>query len=294
MFLLNTTNSNRTIIFLTFLFLAGSVMAQESQKSSLSDEMEDSLSTLAIIPLKPGRASKVFGQVFRRYQKDQKKMKDDDKYLVSATFRQDSLASFTAQCVVSPYAGMDLFDNISVFTEDFVYDGQYELTRVDSTYIRRYLKHFARMSPTYVPMIYTLPGWNARSVGLNVKDLLYPLLDYNMTMRYYNYSVSRIEDSKGRRVYRIVFGREKKKKQYTYGDNVHDVGEVTGTAYFDGKTMRLMQFKGKARRPTDRYDININYRNDYEDRNDTLVLKRTIIAWKAEGAEIRARVMRQD
>ena len=72
------------------------------------------------------------------------------------------------------------------------------------------------------------------------------------------------------------------------------MGEVTGTAYFDGKTMRLMQFKGKARRPTDRYDININYRNDYEDRNDTLVLKRTIIAWKAEGTEIRARVTRQD
>ena len=58
--------------------------------------------------------------------------------------------------------------------------------------------------------------------------------------------------------------------------------------------MRLTQFKGKARRPTDRYDINIRYRNDYEDRSDTLVLNRTIIAWEAGDTEIRARVTRQE
>lgn len=284
----------RILLTLILQLACCAVSAQEHRESSIPTEMEDSLSSLSIIPLKPGRASKVFGQVFRRYQKDQKKIKEDDKYLVRATFRQDTLAPFTAQCVVSPYAGTDLFDNISVFTEDFVYDGQYDLTRVDSIYIRRYLKHFARMSPTYVPMIYTLPGGNSRPSGLNMKDLLYPLVDYNITLRYYNYAVYRIEDSRGRRIYRVVFARKNKKKHYTYAGNVHDVGEVTGTAYFDGKTMRLMQFNGKARRPTDRYDITINYRNDYEDKNDTLVLKRTIVKWKADETEIRASVTLRD
>lgn len=286
--------TNRIIFFSTLLLMAGSVVAQEPHELSSLNEMEDSLSSFSVIPLKSAQASKVLRLVIRRYHKDQKKINEKYKYHVSATFRQDSLAPFTAKCVVSPYAGMDLFDDISVFTEDFVYDGQYDLNKVDSIYIRRYLKHFARMSPTYVPMIYTLHRGNARPLGLNMKDLLYPLVDYDMTQQYYNYSVFRIEDSAGRRVYRIVFSRNKKKKQYMYAGNVHNVGEVTGTAYFDGKTMRLTQFKGRARRPTDRYDINIRYRNDYEEKNDALVLKRTIIAWKASDIEIQAKVTHQE
>ena len=148
------------------MLLAASAVAQESKEFSFPDEKEDSLNSLSIVPLKSARARRVVEKVIRRYQKDLKVIKEGHKYLVSATFRQDSLESFTAQCVVSQY--------------------------------------------------------------------------------------------------------------------------------FDGKTMRLTQFKGKARRPTDRYDINIRYRNDYEDRNDTLVLNRTIIAWEAGDTEIRARVTRQE
>lgn len=286
--------TNHTIFFSTLLLLADLVVAQEPQEFSSPNEKEDSLSSLSVIPLKSAQASKVLRLVIKQYDKDMNKINEKYKYHVSATFRHDSLAPFTARCVVSPYAGMDFFDNISVFTEKFVYDGQYDLTEVDSILIQRYLKHFARMSPTYVPMIYSLhlhsgDDW---SLGLNMKNLLYPLVDYGMTQQYYNYSVSRIEDSAGRRVYRIVFSRNKKKKQYMYAGNVYNVGEVTGTAYFDGKTMRLTQFKGRARRPTDRYDINIRYRNDYEEKNDTLVLKQTIIVWEAGHTEIQARVTR--
>ena len=156
-------------IFIFLLLLAGSVVPQEPQEFSSLDEKVDSMSSLSVIPLKSAKASKVLRLVIRRYHKDQEKINEKYKYHVSATFRQDSLAPFTAKCVVSPYAGMDLFDDISVFTEDFVYDGQYDLNKVDSIYIQRYLKHFARMSPTHVPMIYTLHRGNARPIGLNMK-----------------------------------------------------------------------------------------------------------------------------
>ena len=92
-----TTMTKPFVIFSALLLLAGSAVAQESKGFSFPDEREDSLNSLSIVPLKSARARRVVEKVIRRYQKDLKVTKEGHKYLVSATFRQDSLESFTAQ-----------------------------------------------------------------------------------------------------------------------------------------------------------------------------------------------------
>jgi len=287
MFLLNTTISNRTIIILTFLFLAGSVMAQESQESSLSDEMEDSLSSLSIIPLKPLKKKKILRQAIRRFRHDMQHEHDTRMFQMTMTVSRDSLEPFRVKCSIFAKSGIALNeDDVASCSKTFDYEGPYKLTPQDSAVIKGYIKHFAIISPVYVPRIFSIHSPRSSSFGYRIGDVLYPLKNYNQTCFYYETKAYHILDESDRKIYRMHFVRNGQKRYFRFGGKNYEAGEITGTAYIDGRTMYISQFNGTARLPNDKDEVYIVYKITYDEIDNKTFLKHIIAEWRFCGTKI--------
>ena len=70
------------------------------------------------------------------------------------------------------------------------------------------------------------------------------------------------------------------------------MGELTGSAYVDSRTLRLTQFKGNARLPTELHTIRIRYQNDYDEDKGLPVLQQTKLVWEAKGTKINATIQK--
>lgn len=283
----------RRLLFILSL-LAGALGAtsQEMLPPPFSAEMEDSVSALAIKPLKPSQMRKLLKQVIKRFKRDSEQEHEVSKYRIDATFNRDTLAPLSVCCTVSAEAGI-AFPHLSeaLQAHEFKYEGPYKLTRMDSIYIGHYLNTFPLLSPNHVPsVIHLLYGFH----GHIDKGTLLPFENYGETLLYYKIAAYRIANAAGKSVYRFVFtrnGMERFGKDQVYGKK-YDVGELTGTAYFDSKTLRITQFKGYVRLPTESHVLHIRYQNDYDEEDDSPVLRRTLIRWEGNGTEIKASVRR--
>lgn len=279
---------------LLLLTWAQAGLAQEPQEDSFFAEKEDSISALAIKPVK--KPYKLLKKVIKQLQLDSKQRPDVCKYNINATFRRETLESFSVNRSVTAEVGIDLKREDVKKTREFCYTGPYELHRQDSIFIRGYLNQFALLSPNHVPYMNavlvgkTSPYPSFRSLGIYLGEVLYPLKKYNTTSYYYNVTAYSIDDASGRGTYRLHFVRNREKHVVKYAGKVYDLGEVTGTAYFDSHTLHIMQFKGKARLLSHQHVVHLRYLIDYDTTGDTPVLRRIRLIWEAGGTVIEATV----
>lgn len=285
---------NRVLFFIIMLLSAVITSAQEPLESSFFADREDSISALAIKPVK--KPYKLLKKVIKQLQLDSQQRPDVCKYNINATFRRDALESFSVNRSVTAEAGIDLKREDVKKTREFCYIGSYELHRQDSSFIRGYLNQFALLSPNHVPYMNavlvgkTSPYPSFRSLGIYLGEVLYPLKKYKTTSCYYNVTAYSIDDASGRGTYRLHFVRNREKHTVKYAGKVYDLGEVTGTAYFDSHTLHIMQFKGKARLLSHQHVVHLRYHIDYDATGGTPVLRRIRIIWEAGGTVIEATV----
>lgn len=293
----------KRLLSIFLLLWAVQSFAQEPRDSAFA-EMEDSMSSLSITPLKPTLARKVLSKAIDKAEKDLQNKHKVDKYQINATFSRDSMASFSVSCDIL----IERNYTINYSIEKFIYEGPYTLTRQDSAYIVHYLEWFALIEHNKLPItspVRVVPTSHGMMVKLG--DILYPLKDYDTTLRYYYYSAYSIGDASGKGIYRLVFSRNKKKRlfenriklynkktrRFEYDYNKYEVGEIIGgTAYFDIHSFRITQFKGHARMPYDEHIINVHFQNNYDEENDIPILRQTKLVWEVKGTKIKATVQR--
>ena len=93
-------------------------------------------------------------------------------------------------------------------------------------------------------------------------------------------------------MYRFVFDRNEVIRVFKYAGRKYNVGEVTGMAYFDSRTLHITKFKGRARLISDQHVILLRYNIDYDITDNKSVLRRIKIEWDAGGTLINATVRR--
>ena len=285
--------TNRATVSLLLLLLVMAIYPQEQQNSSAYlEEMDDSISALAIKPIKPSQTKKLLKQIIKRFKQDLKQEHEVGKYRTDATFIREMLAPFSVCRIASAKPGIALSHPDNDYRSlKFDYEGPYELTYQDSSYINHYLNTFPKICSNYLPWVlhlyYTVHGHID-------KGPLLPFEKYSETMYYYRVTAYSIFDAAGRSVYRFTFARNGVKrygKDMVYGKK-YDVGELVGTAYFDSQSLRILQFNGKARVPTESHIINIRLQNDYDEDNGSPVLRQTKLVWEAKGTKIKAKIHR--
>ena len=205
--------------------------------------MEDSVSSLAIMPVK--NPKKLLERVVKQVCLDIERKRVNARYKVEATFGVGSKTPFTASCIFSAEAGLDL-ENVKI--EQFQYEGPFELSSQDSTLIKGWLFKYVGLSiirPNQ--LILDLDGVNSPSERF--RKIIAAFFRHDVITAY------SIRDDAGRGAYRISYEPENQKAYNT---------RQVGTAYFDAKTLHITQFKGKTTLPDRR--TSISYQIDYYDK----------------------------
>lgn len=268
---------NRIILITILLLQSCYCIAQSNQEEfSFSDEIEDSISALYIKPIpKPEMLLK---RIVERLQFDQKREHDVGRYLVEATFSQGTLVPFSASLVISAERGIGLE---KIKKEKFSYEGPYTLAQQDTFMISDFLVQFAALSPLHAHKAY----WEEYKA-------MSPLANTKETMRCYDVTADSIADEKGRAVLRFRF--EWKKRQRKDFDWERYQGEITGSAYFNSRTLQLKQFKGEAHLPSFKYSTRLRYMVDYHKSSKSPVLKQITILGTKDDMVMRATVREFD
>ena len=235
------------------------------------DEKEDSISALSIKPVP--KPEKLLKQIIRRLRLDLEQKHKTRKYKVEATFWQEALVPFSFGCTLSAEAGVGLN---KVELGELWYEGPYELNNQDTIQLRAFLYQFATLSPIHAHKTYS-----ERSLANS------PLLKYRDTKDNYNVSAYTISDETGRGVHRFQFAW-KKGHSMDFNWEFH-TGEISGTAYFDGLTLRLTQFKGEAFLPSG-YETRLRYQVEYYEKSGTPILKQIKIVGRKDDMIIQATV----
>ena len=227
---------------LLLLLWAVQAFSQEPLDSTFW-EMEDSVSSLAIMPVK--KPKKLLERVIKQVCLDIERKRVNAKYKVEATFGVGSKTPFTASCIFSAEAGLDL-ENTKI--EQFQYEGPFELSSQDSTLIKGWLFTYVGLSIIRGnQIILDLDGVNSPSERF--RKIIAAFFRHDVITAY------SIRDDAGRGAYRISYGPENQKAYNT---------RQVGTAYFDAKTLHITQFKGKTTLPDRR--TSISYQIDYDDK----------------------------
>ncbi len=259
-------------VFLALLWCVGASSQVPWEFAYPDVEMEDSISSLAIKPIqKPARLLK---NVIERLGRDLEQEHKVREYRVEATFWQETLVPFSFSCTLSAKAGVGL-ENVEI--ETFNYEGPYELNAADTTNLKYFLLQFATLSPVHAHKAYW-PGSLAKS----------PLLKYRETKASYDVSAYSIGDETGRGIYRLHFDKKKGQGRESSGRE-YPSGEITGTAYFDCRSLRLKEFKGEALLPS-AYVTRLRYHIDYYEHGKTPVVKQIRIAGTKDNMIMQATV----
>ena len=276
----------RRFLSVIILFCTAQAFAQVYTDSAFWEEKEDTVSSISIKRLKPAQAKKLLDKVITQIKRDAKQKHEVGKYQIEATFCRDTLPPFTVGSFISTEAGIGLgWEGIhETLYKAFYYKGDYELNRRDSDYVKAYLKAFALLSPVHIVQPYL--------IGVKFGDVLNPFMDYNTTLRFYNFAAYSIEDDSGRGVYRLLFVRNKKPRLFEFRGVKYDIGEVVGSAYFDRRTLRMTQFKGEAHLPTYQHVVRLRYQIDYDEKDEAAVLRQNKITWEWCGTVIKAIVQK--
>ena len=255
----------RVLLFLCFLPWLLPASSQELPDSTFLDaEMEDSISAMAIKPIKEPKEllDSIIAQLIRDWER---------KPTVAHWYRVENrtfpFPKHPTYPVVSSYffpaeSGIKL--KTTGKPEYFRFEGPVKLTPQDSAGVMFCLAIFSTSSPI-------LDHVNSRSVSdKKTKKEIFQKL-----MSLYDVKVYSITDESGRGVYRVNYTPNKKITATNWG---YYFLMVTGTAYFDLKTLRIIQAKGDISYceyyPKLEVTRGGSYQIDYEMEGDTPVFKR--------------------
>ena len=263
------------LLTLLFLLWTAQIYSQEPLDSAFLAEKEDSISSLYIKPIR--KPEKLLRRIISRIQMDMKQKHEVCRYQVETTFSQGTLAPFFASMLISAEAGVGLE---KVRQDAFRYDGPYTLEEQDTMQIKAFLIQFATLSPVHAHKAY----WNNYLAWT-------PLSNAKETIERYNITADSIADAKGRSVLRLRFASKKKRREDF--DWEYYFGEITGTAYLDSRSLRLLRFNGEAFLPSLRYETRLRYQVTYEQGGTWPVVKSIVIDGTKDDMVLKATVLKE-
>ena len=202
------------------------IVAQELSDSAFLDaEMEDSISGMAIMPVK--KPKKLLDSIITRLLYDMERKPIARKYKVENTFVVGSTPSFKVKYILSAETGIEMK---IVTGEDFSFEGLSGKS-YDASSIKKAIPIYTGFFPSHIRFI------------SDTKKISKPKALKNLIHKYYDVTVYRISDESGRGTYRISYSP--KKKRITHGNYNYYFDLITATAYFDMNTLQLVQEKGR-------------------------------------------------
>ena len=202
------------------------IVAQELSDSAFLDaEMEDSISGMAIMPVK--KPKKLLDSIITRLLYDMERKPIARKYKVENTFVVGSTPSFKVKYILSAETGIEMK---IVTGEDFSFEGLSGKS-YDASSIKKAIPIYTGFFPSHIRFI------------SDTKKIPKPKALKNLIHKYYDVTVYRISDESGRGTYRITYSP--KKKRITHGNYNYCFDLITATAYFDMNTLQLVQEKGR-------------------------------------------------
>lgn len=251
------------LLLLTVLF----THAQTPLNFTYSEEMEDSVSALAIKPVK--KPKKLLKSIVHKLLLDLEEKAEVSRYQVEIDFNLNTSTPCRARCIISGEAGIRIKKTGEM--EDFRYNGPFNLTRQDSSLICLSLMLDSDVNNSILSHIDDI----SLSEGISKHQALKKL------MRAHNVMAYSISDDSGRGVYRINFAP--KKKKITEYNQMLLMFTFTGTAYFDSNTLHLTQVKAISTQNIENQNVvntairlrpssatSSSYRNSYQiDYNET-------------------------
>ena len=211
----------RALLLLCFLPWVLSASSQEPS-DSLFLEVEDSVSSLAIKPVK--KPKKLLNSIIDQLLLDLEKKPQVKNYMCEFVNVERISVPWTVRKTLSAKAGIRLE---TINTGEFRYEGPYKLTSKDSTFLSLPID-LSRYSPILE---------NVDIDGEMSKSAIFKKL----MQTFYDVKVYSITDNSGRGVYRVNYSP--KKSQVTESNWEIMMYTYTGTAYFDSNTLRLTQVK---------------------------------------------------
>lgn len=225
-YICNFTLAMKRLLPIISLFCAAQTFAQVPLDSAYRDiEMEDSISSLAIKPIKhpSGVLSKIVNKVLEDWEQQPKAC----KYRIEETARINTPSMYTVKAILLADANIMM---TSKDLEELTYSGSSKLTRGDSALIRSSL-----MLGAEVNGILCLIQFASSSKKITKHYA------FRQLMRAYHIKVYSISDASGRGVYRVDFSPKKKRNEdFNWR---YDLDSFTGSAYFDSNTFHVTQVK---------------------------------------------------
>jgi len=209
-----------------FLLLwAVQAFGQETLDSNSFAEKEDSISSMAIKPIR--NPKKLLDSIMTQLLYDMEQKPLARKYQVENAFFVDSTTSFKVKYILSAESGVEMK---LVAGENFSYEGLSENSN-NASLIEKAIPICNGFFPSRINSI-------SNTIKIPKSEVL-----KNLIHKYYDVAVYSISDESGRGVYRITYSP--KKKRITLGNRIYYFDLFTGTAYFDMHTLQLTQEKGQ-------------------------------------------------
>ena len=217
-------------LLIFFLLWAVQTFAQEPKDSAFW-EVEDSVSSLAIKPVK--KPKKLLNSIIDQLLLDLEKKPQVKNYMCELVNVERISVPWTIRHTLSAKAGIRLE---TINTGEFRYEGPYKLTSKDSTFLSLPID-LSRYSPILE---------NIDNISKDV-EMSKSAVFKKLMQTFYDVKVYSITDNSGRGVYRVTFSP--KKREITQDNWEYYLMTIAGTAYFDSNTLHLTRIKGEVRYP---------------------------------------------
>ncbi len=216
-------------LFALLMLCAAQAFAQELLDSAFFHEMEDSVSSLTIVPIEKPEA--LLKEIAGRLSEDMAQEPWPGRYKITETYGTPDPRPCTSECIVSAQCGL-MLEEVEM-EGPFTMKGPYRLTPKDSSLVRLCLPGFASMSPL-LRHINSLTMSDNNSVLSAIKKMQEAL----------DVTAFRISDAAGRSVYRINFSTGK--GRITLDNSSLYSMKFSGVAYFDTGSLRLRQARTES------------------------------------------------
>ena len=263
----------KRFISIILLLVAVQGFAQEPLDSAFLDaEMEDSVSAMAIRPVEHPEEllDSIIAQLIRDWEHQPTVAHWYRVENRTFPFPKHPTYPVVSSCIFPAGAGVKLKSLGK--SECFSFEGPVKLSPLDSAGIILGLD----MTSTHLPILDHVNY-------LSVSDYKSKKEVFKKLMSLYDVKVYSITDNSGRGVYRVSYTPNKKIKSYNW--NFYSV-MVTGSAYFDQKTLRLIHANGEQKycRYYPKLEVSSGgiYQVDYEMEGDTPALQRAWFGSKEE------------
>lgn len=274
-------------VLMLILAVAASIQAHPSLYNRMGKE--DSQSSLSVKPVKS--PFQLLDKILKKLDRDRKRYNSEKRdkcaLQMEASFFKDTLQRLSVSCIYRGELGIGLNCDRITGTESTTYESPQPLTDREKKHVQDYLFVLATLSPLYATKPY-IP-MNAKAIPM----ALSPLQNYYTATKWYNLSADEVCSATGEDMYRLKFSRNSAPKQ-KHLSRRQEPGDISGTAYFDKETLRLISFKGCAYLPTADYDTRLHFSADYDDEAGMPLLRQTDFVWHMDSIVIKGSARRKE